>query len=77
VGGLTQNSNGYPGVEEFTVEIDRYAIADGSRCSFKLPFTTDLIRLRPTPGPSAIPPLDFYHYSSRVGIDCRHRIDRS
>jgi len=43
VGGLTTRFDGYPGVEEFTVEIDRYAIADGKFLYFKLPFTTDLI----------------------------------
>jgi transglutaminase-like putative cysteine protease len=43
VGGLTTRFDGYPGVEEFEVEIDRYAIADGKFEYFPLPVAPQLL----------------------------------
>ena len=45
VGGLTTHFDSYPGSEEFTVEIDNFAIIDGKNCYFTLPFTPSLIQL--------------------------------
>ena len=43
VGGLTTDFGHYPGVEQFTVEVDRYGIADGRFLYFNLPFTPRLL----------------------------------
>ncbi len=42
VGGLTTAFDSYPGVEQFTVEIDNYAVVDGKYLYFDLPFTPSL-----------------------------------
>jgi transglutaminase-like putative cysteine protease len=42
IGGLTTKFDGYPGVEEFTVEIDHYCVVDGKNLYFDLPFTPSL-----------------------------------
>jgi transglutaminase-like putative cysteine protease len=42
VGELTTKFDAYPGVEQFTVEIDRYSVADGKYFYFDLPFTPAL-----------------------------------
>ena len=42
VGDLTTKFDGYPGVEQFTVEIDRYAVVDGKYLYFDLPYTLQL-----------------------------------
>jgi hypothetical protein len=42
VGGLTTKFDTYPGVEEFTVEIDHYCVVDGKNFYFDLPFTPAL-----------------------------------
>ena len=47
VGGLITQFEQYPGVEEFTVEVDRYAIADGRFEYFPLPVAPQLV---PAPG---------------------------
>ncbi len=39
VGGLTTDFGGYPGVEQFSVEVPRYGIANGRFLYFSLPFT--------------------------------------
>ena len=39
VGGLTTEFNAYPGLEEFTVELDDYGIVDGKYLYFGLPFS--------------------------------------
>jgi transglutaminase-like putative cysteine protease len=45
VGDLATNFDGYPGVEQFTVEIDHYAVVDGKYLYFDLPY---MLRLFPT-----------------------------
>jgi hypothetical protein len=45
VGELTTSFAGYPGVEQFTVEIDHYAVVDGKYLYFDLPYA---LRLFPT-----------------------------
>ncbi len=47
VGGLTTKFDAYPGLEQFTVEIDNYAVVDGKYLYFDLPFTPSLF----PPGP--------------------------
>jgi hypothetical protein len=47
VGGLTTQFEGYPGVEEFAVEVDNYCVVDGRYFYFGLPFTPLLF----PPGP--------------------------
>jgi hypothetical protein len=42
VGGLTTKFDTYPGVEEFTVELDQFAVVDGKNLYFDLPFTAGL-----------------------------------
>ncbi|HEY2328183.1 MAG TPA: DUF3857 domain-containing protein, partial [Verrucomicrobiae bacterium] len=42
IGGLTTKFDNYPGVEEFTVEIDHYSVVDGKNLYFDLPFTPAL-----------------------------------
>ncbi|MES1180735.1 MAG: hypothetical protein ABUL66_02610, partial [Verrucomicrobiota bacterium] len=42
VGGLTTKFDGYPGTEEFTVEIDHYCVVDGKNFYFDLPFTPSM-----------------------------------
>ena len=43
VGDLTTHFDTYPGVEQFTADIDNYAVLDGNYCYFDLPFTPTLI----------------------------------
>ena len=43
VGGLTTRFDTYPGVEQFTVEIDNYSVVDGKFLYFDLPFTPSLL----------------------------------
>ncbi len=47
VGELVTRFDGYPGVEEFTVNIDKYSVLDGKYLYFDLPFTPSLF----PPGP--------------------------
>ena len=42
VGDLTTDFNHYPGTEEFTVEVDNYAVVDGRYSYFDLPFAASL-----------------------------------
>ena len=42
VGDLTTKFDGYPGVEQFTVEIDHYAVVDGKYLYFDLPYSLHL-----------------------------------
>jgi transglutaminase-like putative cysteine protease len=42
VGGLVTKFDAYPGIEQFTVEIDNYGVADGKYFYFDLPFTPSL-----------------------------------
>jgi len=42
VSDLTTNFDGYPGVEQFAVEIDHYAVVDGKYLYFDLPYTLSL-----------------------------------
>jgi transglutaminase-like putative cysteine protease len=42
VGDLTTNFDDYPGVVQFTVEIDHYAVIDGKQMYFDLPYTLHL-----------------------------------
>ncbi len=42
VGSLTTQFDSYPGLEQFTVDIDNYAVADGNYLYFDLPFTASL-----------------------------------
>jgi hypothetical protein len=55
VGDLQTRFDGYPGVEEFAVEVDRYAIADGKFEYFPLPLTPELV-----PAPTDRRQLPFY-----------------
>lgn len=43
VGGLTTDFDRYPGIEQFTVEIDRYGVPDRRFFYFDLPFTPQLL----------------------------------
>jgi transglutaminase-like putative cysteine protease len=43
VGGLTTRFDTYPGLEQFTVEIDNYSVVDGKYFYFDLPFTPSLL----------------------------------
>lgn len=43
VGGLVTKFDAYPGVEEFTVELDHFAVVDGKNLYFNLPFTPGLL----------------------------------
>ena len=43
VGGLTTDFDHYPGVEQFTVEIDHYCVVDGTNLYFNLPFVPSLM----------------------------------
>jgi transglutaminase-like putative cysteine protease len=42
IGDLTTKFDGYPGLEQFTVEVDNYSVVDGKYCYFDLPFTPSL-----------------------------------
>jgi hypothetical protein len=42
VGELNTSFDAYPGIEQFTVEVDRYAVVDGKYLYFDLPFTPSL-----------------------------------
>ena len=42
VGGLTTKFDCYPGAEQFTVDVDNYAVVDGDYLYFDLPFTPSL-----------------------------------
>jgi transglutaminase-like putative cysteine protease len=42
VGGLSTRFDVYPGVEQYTVDIDNYAVLDGNHLYFDLPFTPGL-----------------------------------
>jgi transglutaminase-like putative cysteine protease len=42
IGDLTTKFDAYPGIEEFTVEIDHYSVVDGKYLYFDLPFTPSL-----------------------------------
>lgn len=55
VGDLQTRFDGYPGIEEFAVEVDRYAIADGKFEYFPLPLTPELV-----PAPTDRRQLPFY-----------------
>ena len=43
VGGLTTRFDTYPGLEQFSVEIDHYSVVDGKYLYFDLPFTPALL----------------------------------
>ncbi|HEV3271514.1 MAG TPA: DUF3857 domain-containing protein [Candidatus Methylacidiphilales bacterium] len=45
VGDLTDRFDTYPGTEQFTVELDNYAVVDGKYFYFDLPFTPSLFDL--------------------------------
>jgi transglutaminase-like putative cysteine protease len=45
VGDLTDQFDTYPGTEQFTVELDNYAVVDGKYLYFDLPFTPSLFQL--------------------------------
>ena len=45
VGDLTEHFDTYPGTEQFTVELDHYAVVDGKYLYFNLPFTPSLVHL--------------------------------
>ncbi|HEY3913591.1 MAG TPA: DUF3857 domain-containing protein, partial [Verrucomicrobiae bacterium] len=42
VGDLTTHFDTYPGVEQFTVDVDNYSVLDGNYCYFDLPFSPTL-----------------------------------
>ncbi|HWD19189.1 MAG TPA: DUF3857 domain-containing protein [Verrucomicrobiae bacterium] len=42
IGGLTTQFDTYPGLEQFTVEVDNYSVVDGKYFYFDLPFTPSL-----------------------------------
>ena len=42
VGDLATHFDGYPGIEEFSVEVDNYCVVDGGYLYFGLPFTPSL-----------------------------------
>jgi transglutaminase-like putative cysteine protease len=44
VGDLTTDFKTYPGVEQFTVDVDNYTVVDGKYLYFDLPFTPSLIQ---------------------------------
>jgi hypothetical protein len=43
LGDLTTRFDTYPGIEQFAVEVDNYAVADGKYLYFDLPFTPSLL----------------------------------
>jgi hypothetical protein len=43
LGDLTTQFDTYPGVEQFSVQVDNYAVADGKYLYFDLPFTPSLV----------------------------------
>jgi hypothetical protein len=45
IGDLTTKFDCYPGIEQFTVEIDNYSVVDGKYSYFDLPFTPSLFAL--------------------------------
>jgi hypothetical protein len=45
VGDLTTQFDTYPGTEQFTVDLDNYAVVDGNYLYFDLPFTPSLFQL--------------------------------
>jgi hypothetical protein len=42
VGDLTTHFDSYPGIEQFTADVDNYSVLDGNFCYFDLPFTPTL-----------------------------------
>jgi len=44
-GELSTHFDTYPGIEEFTVQIDHFAVMDGNNSYFALPFSTSLFQL--------------------------------
>ncbi|HEX4121758.1 MAG TPA: DUF3857 domain-containing protein [Verrucomicrobiae bacterium] len=42
VGDLTTHFDTYPGVEQFTADVDNYSVLDGNYCYFDLPFSPSL-----------------------------------
>jgi hypothetical protein len=45
IGDLTTKFDTYPGLEQYTVEVDHYSVVDGKYCYFDLPFTPSLFSL--------------------------------
>ena len=45
VGDLNEQFNTYPGIEQFSVDLDNYAVVDGKFLYFDLPFTPSLVKL--------------------------------
>jgi len=45
LGDLTDQFETYPGIEQFSVELDNYAVVDGNYLYFALPFSPSLFRL--------------------------------
>lgn len=45
LGGLTTQFETYPGTEQCTVEVERFAVVDGNHFYFTLPFTSSLLQL--------------------------------
>ncbi|HZL43730.1 MAG TPA: DUF3857 domain-containing protein [Verrucomicrobiae bacterium] len=43
VGGLTTRFDAYPGLEQFTVDVDNYCVVDGNYLYFDLPFAPSLL----------------------------------
>jgi hypothetical protein len=45
VGDLTTRFDTYPGLEQYTVDVDHYAVVDGKYLYFDLPFTSTLFHV--------------------------------
>ena len=45
VGDSITNFTNYPGVEQFTVDVDNYSVVDGKYLYFDLPYTPSLLQL--------------------------------
>jgi transglutaminase-like putative cysteine protease len=45
IGDLTTKFDTYPGMEQYTVEVEHYSVVDGKYCYFDLPFTPSLFSL--------------------------------
>jgi hypothetical protein len=45
IGDLTTKFDTYPGLEQYTVEVDHYSVVDGRYCYFDLPFNPSLFSL--------------------------------
>ena len=56
VGDLTTQFDTYPGLEQFTVEVDNYSVVDGNYLYFDLPFTPSLFPARHGPAHAALIP---------------------